>query len=122
MVTSVFIVDEKVISRIMHGHSVSNDDIGTGGSQPIAADSDTGAGQDESINQIAAAQQEDNGRSGGSGDSMNNAGGNKGSNHARFTDDNSGMCSEIQRSLFSVQHPSTQALMKAIQLLNMLNR
>ena len=121
MVTSVFIADEKVTSRIMHCHSVSND-IGTCGSQPITADSDTGVGQDESINQIAAAQQEDNGRSRGSGGSMNSAGGSKGSNHARFTDNNSGMCSEIQRSLFSVQHPSTQALMKAMQLLNMLNR
>ena len=73
-----------MISRITHCHGVSNDNIGTGGFQSIAADSDTGVGRDESINQIAAAQQEDNGRSGGSGDSMDSADGNKGSNHARF--------------------------------------
>ena len=84
MVINILILDEKVTSHITHCHGVSDVNIGTSGSQPIAADSDSGVSQDESINQIAAAQQEDNGRSGGSGDSMKNADGNKGSNHARF--------------------------------------
>ena len=113
MVTNILILDEKVTSCITHCRGVSSegvDCIGTSRSQPatvhLATDSDGGVGQDES-NESVAAQQEDNGRSGGSGDSMNSAGGNKGSNHARFTDNNSGMCSEIQRSFFSVQHPST---------------
>ena len=112
MITSILILDEKVTSGITCCHGISSDDadyIGTSGSQPLAVllatESDTGVGKDDS-NQSVASQQEENGRSGGSGDSMNNAGGNKGSNHARFTDDNSSMCSEIQRSLFSVQHPS----------------
>ena len=83
MVINILFLDEKVTSHITHCHSVSNDDIGTSGSQPIATDSDTGVGRDES-NQSIAAQQEDNGRSGGSGDSMNCADGNKGSNHAMF--------------------------------------
>ena len=82
MVINILILDEKVTSRTTHCHSVSNNDIGTGRSQPIATDSDTGADRDESNQSVAVAQQEDNGRSGGSGDSMNNADGNKGSNHA----------------------------------------
>ena len=87
MVTNILILDEKVTSRITDCHGVSSEGAVIATSGPanvhLATDSDAGVGLDE-CNQTGAAQREDNGRSGGSSDSVNNTGGNKGSNAYRF--------------------------------------
>ena len=91
MVTNILILDEKVTSRITDCHGVSSegaviDCIATSGPANVhlATDSDAGVGLDE-CNQSVAAQREDNGRSGGSSDSVNNTGGNnKGSSVYRL--------------------------------------
>ena len=86
MVINILILDEKMTSRITYCDGVSSKDavidcIATSGPATVllATDYDAGVGLDER-NQSVAAQRENNGRSGGSSDSMNNTGGNKGSN------------------------------------------
>ena len=81
MVTNILILDEKVTSHITHCHGVSSDDADCvdGPTIPdLATDSHTCVGREE--HKVAAAhQQVESGRSGGSSDCVNSAGGNKGS-------------------------------------------
>jgi hypothetical protein len=77
VVTSVLILDDKVTSRVNDG---ANADCVDGPTSHFVTESSSSVRQDER-SQAVAPQKEDNGRSGGCRDS---AGGNKGSNRARF--------------------------------------
>jgi hypothetical protein len=77
IVTSVLILDDKLTSRVSDG---ANADYVDGPTSYFVTESGSSVRQDER-SQAIAPQQEDNRRSGGSRDS---AGGNKGSNRARF--------------------------------------
>jgi hypothetical protein len=77
VVTSILILDDKVTSGVSDGANV---DCVDGPTSQFVTESTSCVCQDER-DQAVAPEQEDNGRSGGSRDS---AGGNKGSNRARF--------------------------------------
>jgi hypothetical protein len=111
VVTSVLILDDKVTSRVSDS---TNADCVAGPTIQFVTESSSSVRQDER-SQAIAPQQEDNVRSGGSGDS---AGGNKGSNCARFI--MALACALLKCILSNSDKNLITAIMKLIDSPNML--